>query len=753
MIIEKNFTKYLVFSDDSISSALRKINENKSRICYVVRENGYLLGIVTDGDVRRWLTNSKEIDLTKPISQLMNTKFTYGNYSDSSKKINSLFSDKIISIPLIDDRNILVAIAFPKFNEFRFETKTISNDSPTFIIAEIGNNHNGDLNLAKKLVDLAVASGADCAKFQMRDMRSLYSDSYLNDTSSMDLGTQYTIDLLDRFQLKDEEMFEVFDYCRENGIIPLCTAWDKISLYKLEEYGISGYKISSADFINHDLIEAVVKTGKPVICSTGMMSEAEIINGISYLNHLTAQYILLHCNSTYPAPYSDINLNYIKRLSDLSKFPVGYSGHERDIYISIAAVALGAKVIEKHFTIDRSMEGNDHKVSLLPDEFKKMTEGIRQVELSLGSASQRVISQGELMNRETLSKSLVAKYNLNPGDVLTEDMIEVKGPGQGIAPYRLKEIIGRELQNKKNAGDCFFDSDISIGGVKPRKYSFNFDWGIPVRYHDFNYLKDLSNIKLIEIHLSYKDLEINYKDYINEKYKYKLVVHAPELFFGDHVVDLCSLDETYRKRSVYEIQRVIDLTNALASNFSTEKPCIVLNVGGFSKNGFLEKSKKEELYKLLEISLSELDFKNTEVIPQTMPPYPWHFGGQQYHNLFLDDEEIVDFCERNNIRICFDVSHTKLYCNLVNKSLTEYVKNVAPYIAHMHLADSKGVGGEGLQIGEGEIDWIEFWNSIKDNGVNASFIPEIWQGHKNHGEGSWLGLEKLEGSYLNVFGK
>jgi len=261
----------------------------------------------------------------------------------------------------------------------------------------------------------------------------------------------------------------------------------------------------------------------------------------------------------------------------------------------------------------------------------------------------------------------------------------------------------------------------------------------------------LSNIKLIEIHLSYKDLELEYTKYINKIYDYKLVVHAPELFFGDHTINLCAIDENYRKRSVSEIQRVIDLTDNLRKHFKSEKPCIVLNVGGFSKNSFLTKEEKVNLYQIFEKSLSELDFKNTEIIPQTMPPYPWHFGGQQFHNLFLDDTEIVNFCKKNNMRICLDISHSKLFCNMINKPLSEFIKNVSPYVAHMHLADSSGTGGEGLQIGDGEIDWVEFWNNIKQNNINASFIPEVWQGHKNHGEGAWRGIEKLEGFYKLIF--
>ena len=165
---------------------------------------------------------------------------------------------------------------------------------------------------------------------------------------------------------------------------PLCTPWDLESLAKLEEYGMEAYKVASADLTNHKLLGALVETGKPLICSTGMSTEHEINKAINFLLSHSANFVLMHCNSTYPTPFKDVNLAYISRLRDLSARCVGYSGHERGISIAIAAVALGAKIIEKHFTIDRSMEGNDHKVSLLPDEFKMMVAEIRNVEASLG---------------------------------------------------------------------------------------------------------------------------------------------------------------------------------------------------------------------------------------------------------------------------------------------------------------------------------------------------------------------------------
>ena len=206
----------------------------------------------------------------------------------------------------------------------------------------------------------------------------------------------------------------------------------------LEDYGMQAYKLASADLTNHELLDAIARTGKPLICSTGMSSESEISAAVRKLKQLDAKYVLLHCNSTYPAPFKDIHLNYLDRLSQIGNCLVGYSGHERGIAVAIAAVAKGAKVIEKHFTLDRTMEGNDHRVSLLPAEFKEMEQGIREVEQALGSNAQRRVTQGEMMNREILAKSLIIDCDLAKGEIIREDMIKVKSPGKGLQPYKLK---------------------------------------------------------------------------------------------------------------------------------------------------------------------------------------------------------------------------------------------------------------------------------------------------------------------------
>jgi N-acetylneuraminate synthase len=745
MIIEKKLTQYIIFSEESIVKALQKISDNKSRIIFSVTEAGILEGILTDGDFRRWLVNQDHIDLNQPVSRITNKHFKFARKGDSSEKIQSCFSPEVEFIPILDDSDRLVAVARAKPQTIQIGEFTIDATSPAFIIAEIGNNHNGSLELAKELVDHAIESGANCAKFQLRDMKALYHNAGNADDASEDLGTQYTLDLLSRFQLTPEEMQAVFAYCRERDILPLCTPWDLESVNLLEASGMPAFKVASADLTNHDLIKAIAKTGKPLICSTGMSTEQEIQETVALLRQLGAMYVLLHCNSTYPAPFKDVHLNYLDRLKELGDCPVGYSGHERGINVAIAAVGKGAKVIEKHITVDRTMEGNDHKVSLLPNEFRAMIQGIREVEESLGTASERRISQGELMNRENLAKSLVINCDIEPGQTITANMIAIKSPGRGLQPNRKAELIGKAAIRPMKAGDFFFASDLAVEQVKPRPYQFNRPWGVPVRYHDFKTMLEKSNPDLLEFHLSYKDLEVDISQYLAQVYDLDLVIHSPELFAGDHTLDLCSKDDQYRQHSIEQLQRVINMTRSLTPFFSkASRPLIVTNVGGFTSDAPLPASERSQLYELLRDSLSKLDQDGVEIIPQTMPPFPWHFGGQRYHNLFVEPQDIVEFCQSQGYRVCLDISHSKLACNQYHLSFKEFIEQVGTYTAHLHIVDAAGVDSEGLQIGEGEIDFPALAEDLDQYAPNASFIPEVWQGHKNEGEGFWLALQKLE---------
>lgn len=612
-----------------------------------------------------------------------------------------------------------------------------------FIIAEIGNNHNGSIKLALELVDAAVEAGANCVKFQMRDMASVYRRKSL-EKQGEDLGTEYVLDLLDKFQLKVEEHQVVSNYCRSKGITYMCTPWDQLSISILEELDVPAYKVASADLTNLPLISGLVATGKPLILSTGMSSEAEILTTVNFLNTRKAEYILLHCNSTYPAPFDDINLKWMKRLTEIHPL-VGYSGHERGIAVSLAAVALGAKVLERHFTFDRNMEGPDHAASLEPTEFTALASGIREIEQALGDGAMRSVSQGEMINRENLAKSLVAATDLDKGTIIEPHHIKVRSPGQGLSAQYYEQLLGHKLLRSMRDEDYFYPTDLQNGRLEPRDYSFKRPWGVPVRYHDFAHYEKKISPDIFEFHLSYSDLDLNLDDFLSGQYKSGFVVHAPELFSDSKLMDLATPDTEYRHNSIIETQRVIDITRELKKYFpKTHKPMIVANIGGFTMDRPLPTLEVTSYYERFADSLSNLDMQGVELIPQTMAPFPWHFGGQRYQNLFLRPNEIVDWCEKLNLRMCFDVSHSKLMCNHFGLDFYKFAKQIAPITGHLHLGDASGTNGEGLQLGDGDIDFNHLSSILNELCPQAPFIPEIWQGHKNGGEGFWLALDKLE---------
>lgn len=746
MVIEKKLAPYTIFVEDSTINALKKMTENGSRFILAVSESGVLEGVMTDGDFRLWTVRQNSFDLNSPVSQVINRNFKAAKIDDDPKYIQAQFGEQIQFLPLVDSTGHLVAIAQWQADEIRIGDFTIDENAPTFIIAEIGINHNGSLDAARQLVDAAISSGANCAKFQMRDLASLYANAGNATDTGEDLGSQYILDLLSKFQLAPREMFAAFDHCRERGILPLCTPWDMNSLAQLEEYGMEAYKIASADMTNHDFLKALARTGKPLLCSTGMSSETEIIETVELLKAAGAPSVFLHCNSTYPAPFKDVHLNYLDRLQEITGGPIGYSGHERGIYISIAAVARGARVIEKHLTLDRTLIGNDHKISLLPAEFRAMVEGIRDVEQSLGSAGERQMSQGELMNRENLAKSLVITCELKSGEIIGDEMIEIKSPGKGLQPNRRRDLVGLPAKRDFKTGDFFFASDLLKEQVVAREYSFRRPWGVAVRYHDFKPILAKTNPDFLEFHLSYKDMEHESTQFFGEAYDLDLVVHSPDLFQDDHLLDLSALDEKYRQRSVSEVQRVLDLTRELKPYFKkASRPLVVASLGGFTKDAPLPESEKARLYDRIALSLSELDMDGVELIAQTLPPFPWYFGGQLFLNLFVNANDTAQFCRENNFRLCFDVSHSKLACNHFKWSFKEFCEAVGPHTSHLHIADAGGVDGEGLQIGEGDIDFPALAEYLDRTSPRASFIPEIWQGHKNEGEGFWIALQRLEG--------
>lgn len=319
----------------------------------------------------------------------------------------------------------------------------------TLIIAEAGVNHNGNFELAKQLVDKAVEGGADIVKFQTckaENVISRYADkAEYQKVTTGEADSQ--LEMVRKLMLTYEEYGKLKEYCDEKGIEFLSTAFDLPSVDYLHSIGMRRWKIPSGEITNLPLLIKIAKLGEPIIMSTGMSELSEVADAIKVLKENGAGEItILHCTTEYPAPYEDVNLKAIDTMKETFGLPVGYSDHTKGLEIPVAAVARGACVIEKHFTLDRNMEGPDHKASIEPDELKQMVDMIRHVEVAIGDGVKKV-SPSELKNQDIARKSIIAKTAIKAGDVFTEENITTKRPGSGINPMKWFDLLGKTAKH------------------------------------------------------------------------------------------------------------------------------------------------------------------------------------------------------------------------------------------------------------------------------------------------------------------
>jgi N-acetylneuraminate synthase len=617
-------------------------------------------------------------------------------------------------------------------NTFTIDGADIGNDQPTYIIAEIGINHNGDADLARQMVDIAVKAGAHAVKFQKRSLRHLYSRDLLDNTNKYEQNFQYMIPLLERVELSEEEMHDIKVYCESQNITFLCTPFDTHSADFLDNIGVQAFKIASADLNNFELIDCVAGKGKPMIVSTGMSYFHEIEDTVKRLKQKNAEFALLHCRSSYPVWPREVNLKMIDRLKTFG-VPVGYSGHDIGITIPLVAASMGACIIEKHITLDKTMNGPDHKISLEPFELNRMVRDIRVADQAMGK-EQRYLLRGEILNRELFGKSLYAQCDIRDGETITRDMVSVMGPGKGLPPSEMDRLIGKTAVRFIPEGTCFVEEDIKDHDDCIVERSFRSSWGLIVRYDDFETMVAL-NPKVIEFHFTENDLSRKYTP--PGKYNQSLIVHAPE-YMGDRLFDLCSIDETIRRDSLAVVEKTVAVTDHLAGYFNGEKPKIIVHPGAMSLN---TKLAPVILKRQLQKSLAEMKTGGFEILLENLPPYPWYFGGAWKGNYFMGAEEIADFCLESGFKLCFDLSHAALYCNAKNKSLLGYIETIYPYIRHIHFADGYGLDGEGVQIGEGDIEFDAVMPLFKD--YRGTWVPEIWRGHLANGREFIKAMERL----------
>ncbi len=345
--------------------------------------------------------------------------------------------------------------------ELQLGNKNVGDGHPAFIIAEIGINHQGDVSIAKNLIQKAKECGADAVKLQKRSISRILTKSglemaYDNRNSFGKTYGEHKIAL----ELSEADYHELNTYCKKMDIIFCASGWDEESIDFLDEMGIPFFKMASADLTNFPLLVHTAKKNKPMILSTGMADMKMVQAAYSQVNQINNQIAILQCTSTYPSAFSEVHLNVLQTF--MKEFPdtvIGYSGHEQGIAIPPAAVALGAKIIERHFTLDRTMKGGDHAASLEPQGFAKMVRDIRAVEESMGSFKKE-IQKSEPPVFKKLAKSIVSAVDINSGDSITADMLTTKGPGTGISPMRLNDLIGKISKIDIPADQVIMEEDI-----------------------------------------------------------------------------------------------------------------------------------------------------------------------------------------------------------------------------------------------------------------------------------------------------
>jgi len=336
----------------------------------------------------------------------------------------------------------------------QFDSRTIGAEAPCFIIAEAGVNHNGELETALKLVDAAVRAGADAVKFQtfqadkVASFNAPKADYQVKATD--ELESQF--EMLRKLELPRDAHYELQSFCRERNIIFLSTPFDEESVDFLDSIDIPLIKVGSGEITNFPLLHHIVEKGKPVILSTGMSSLAEVGQAVQQIQQVgNEQIVLLHCVSNYPANPLDTNLNAMATMCTAFRVPVGYSDHTPGIEVALAAVALGACVIEKHFTLDCSMEGPDHKASLEPEDLKALVDGIRKVESALGNGIKEPAAS-EANTKAIARRSLIAARDIHPGQSLTTEDIDIKRPGTGLPPGMKCYLLGLKAREHVPAG-------------------------------------------------------------------------------------------------------------------------------------------------------------------------------------------------------------------------------------------------------------------------------------------------------------
>jgi sialic acid synthase SpsE len=750
---------YVVDSSLPLRHALNLLRKNGGIPLAVVNQNLQLVGSISNVDIldRIGCTERDLIDILEfPIGLYANTTPYCASILDKPETIAGLLQNGLCrSVPVVDSERIVKRIITGGKSNITIKGVEIGEDFEPFMIAEIGVNHNGSIDEAAELIYHSKDACFNAVKFQHRSQYTYDCSNF----HTYDIGTQYLITQINETSLDLDQLRLLVELAKSLELAVIITPFDEVALEDIKALNPDALKVASCDLRSTRLITRCIETNLPLILSTGMSYEREILEASQLLQASFTPHCFLHCNSTYPTPLEDINLSYIDRLAKLTGVPAGLSCHLPYSELVIASVAVGASILECHITKDQKAAGTDHSSSFEVSQLKNLVKSCRTVSRAIGTCVPRTPSQGELANRLSLGKSLSYSKALKKGHCLTVQDFSGTSPASGISLDQESLYVGKIISCDVNAFEHVspkhFDNskitdEIKLAADFPILRQSGYKIGIPVRFHDFNNLVNAFHLDFVEFHMSSHDLDLDVIKYVDSKWSkhLELVVHAIEQFPDGFIFDLTSCEQDKIDRCHYEISRLVSCVNLLKPQFKPGRTTVVVNLGGFSKSSFMS---DEQAFLRTEIAAKKLAdmsmmYPDYEFMPQTMPPYPWHQGGRSYHNVLTKGSSIEKFMDMSNTRICLDISHTALSCAEYQEDLHQLIRTISTRIGHVHISDAAYPGGEGLEIGHGKLDFRKIHQalvpSIGSKGIRI--VPEIWQGHLDGGHKFMTSLQRYE---------
>lgn len=589
------------------------------------------------------------------------------------------------------------------------------------VIAEIGINHEGSDLIAQKLIEAAAQTGCDAIKFQYRNLNRTHMFSK---GAGREIGDEVLIEEIGKNYLEPSSIEKLAHYAKTLSLkigISFFTVEDFHDFNADQHQLFDFYKVPSAELMNLQLVHELLRTEKFVYISTGMHHEAEIESALEKIRQLD-NWAPMHCISNYPVSQHNSQMGYIKYLENRWQRPCGFSSHDANWELCLVGLTLGASTIERHITLDKNANGLDHSTSSVPEEFQKIVNYSRNINVILSGNSPRHPNQGELLNRQNLGRSFYAKHELPPGTQIRAEDFSYRSPATGIGVDEFNRSIGMKTLRKVNAGSSLtkshllsMNTELSSDQIMKAKA---LNLSLPVRVSDYEYISHQIPLGCFEFHLSYQEVEAGLTLEVNHKHRFS--VHLPDYVSSNELIDPFSSDDAIRRKSLLCIQRTFDF----AERLGRETGHIVPVVASLSSRTLGRSKFYLEIQKLFNGFKGSWSFLTL----QWLPPTAWYFGGSVQLEQVNREIDIYEILEKN-IYLTMDTSHLILGRNAFGFDAPNLIRKLSSQIKHVHISDASGIDGEGLQFDLLGNQNSEIFRLVSRLGTLQ--VIEVWQGHLN----------------------